>query len=176
MGNSFYYFFSATPQVLGGILALFGVFVIFKIQNLKSQMIGIGQSIVNEIPLDVRYLISLSDKEHTNTIIKDLEKSIQGHDIKNVRININRISNPYYGEYLNNFNGLYKFLHFLIKRTITWSIFTAGLIVLCLAVIPLGNYILNHSWFLYFSFGLVIVCLVYCFYGLISILRRSLLE
>jgi len=39
MENSFYYFFSATPQVLATILALFGFFLIFKIQALKDELI-----------------------------------------------------------------------------------------------------------------------------------------
>lgn len=47
MVNSFYYFFSATPQVLGGVLALFGVFVVFKIQELKAQLIGLLQTLHN---------------------------------------------------------------------------------------------------------------------------------
>jgi len=38
MSNSFYYFFSTTPQVLAAILALFGVFVIFKIQTLEIKI------------------------------------------------------------------------------------------------------------------------------------------
>ena len=42
MKDSFYYFFSATPQVLGAILALFGVFVIFKIDNLYKRLKSIG--------------------------------------------------------------------------------------------------------------------------------------
>ena len=47
MSDSFYYFFSATPQVLGGILALFGVFVIFKIQTIKAELIASGQILHN---------------------------------------------------------------------------------------------------------------------------------
>ncbi len=46
MSNSFYYFFSAVPQVMGGILALFGVFIVFKIQAIESNIIGIGQSLL----------------------------------------------------------------------------------------------------------------------------------
>jgi hypothetical protein len=49
MSNSFYYFFSAVPQVLSGILALFGVFVIFKVQTLKSHLFGIVPAILNEM-------------------------------------------------------------------------------------------------------------------------------
>jgi hypothetical protein len=48
MENSFYYFFSAVPQVLGGVLALFGVFVVFKVQSLKSQLLGIAKTFVQK--------------------------------------------------------------------------------------------------------------------------------
>ncbi len=49
MNNSFYYFYSATPQVLSGVLALFGVFVIFKIQTIKSEILSIGLNIYENL-------------------------------------------------------------------------------------------------------------------------------
>jgi hypothetical protein len=42
--NSFYYFFSATAQVSGGILALYAVFVVFKIKTRKDELLGLGQA------------------------------------------------------------------------------------------------------------------------------------
>lgn len=39
MENSFFYFFSATPQALAAILALFGFFLVFKLQSLKEEML-----------------------------------------------------------------------------------------------------------------------------------------
>ena len=46
--NSFYYFFSTVPQVLGAVLALFGVFVIFKIQTIQQDLLGLAKSIMDE--------------------------------------------------------------------------------------------------------------------------------
>ena len=83
MSNSFYYFFSATPQVLAGILALFGVFIIFKIQTLKSELIGIGQYILEKgnrlirIPsIDVKLKIKLLKEMQAVGIYVDIQNAI----------------------------------------------------------------------------------------------------
>lgn len=177
MSNSFYYFFSAVPQVLAAILALFGVFVVFKIQTIKTQLRGIGQSIIDEAQLYVNWRNNyFTSQMKAEQFINALKKAILGHDIKELQRLINIIESDHYEIYKRKYNGLYDFLESLIKNTIYWSIFTAIIIIICLTLIPLGNVILGCNFFLYPSFGLVIICLIFCFYGLISILRKSLMS
>ena len=77
MESSFYYFFSSTPQVLGGVLALFGVFVIFKIQALKDELLVQASDIRD-------FAHSFSDKNdthetriHRNNVNRIIAKKIQ---------------------------------------------------------------------------------------------------
>jgi hypothetical protein len=176
MSNSFFYFFSATPQVLGAVLTLFGVFVIFRIQIIKSQLIGLGQSIIDEVPPGQRIAISLNEKMKTSTIIDSLQKAIKRYNVKELKKNVNLIEHPLYDVYRRNYNDLFDFLESLISSTIKWSILTACIIVLCLSMLTTGTFIINHNWLLYISFGLVILCIIGCFYGLITILIKSLKE
>ena len=179
MSNSFFYFFSAVPQVLAGILALFGVFVIFKIQTLKIQLIGIGQSVIDEVKLLIsrpslpasKRLMSLPG---FNTNAEDIKRNVFRNDINGLKSAIDDIDKQHFGDYQLMYNELYESLKSLVKNTICWSIFTAAIIIICLTTIPFGDLILKHIFILYTLFIVVIICIIICFYGLISILKKSL--
>ena len=133
MSNSFYYFFSATPQVLAGILALFGVFVIFKIQTIRKQLTGIGQSIIDEVTrLKITHTVILNEKLNTNDILDYLNKAIHRDDIVGLKREIDLIDDQYFIIYWQRFNELYDFLQNLIRRTIIMTILTAFIILVCL--------------------------------------------
>lgn len=70
MTNSFYYFFSAAAQVLAAILALFGVFVIFKIQSLTSELLEEGRKLEHIVTSK----ISLFNEKGVSLILKLLPK------------------------------------------------------------------------------------------------------
>lgn len=176
MTNSFYYFFSATPQVLAAILALFGVFVIFKIQIIKAQLFGIGQSIIDEVEtrrVNMKPSI-LNEKMKNISIITRIKKTIHRHDINELKDVISLIENQDFELYWREYNYVYYFHQSLIRSTINWSIFTAIIIIICLATIPFSDLILNHIYILYALFNVVIVCIIICFYRLILILKKSL--
>ena len=131
--SSFYYFFSATPQVLAGILALFGVFVIFKIQTIRKQLTGIGQSIIDEVTrLKITHTVILNEKLNTNDILDYLNKAIHRDDIVGLKREIDLIDDQYFIIYWQRFNELYDFLQNLIRRTIIMTILTAFIILVCL--------------------------------------------
>lgn len=52
--NSIYYAFSAIPQVLAGAIALFGVFILFKVEEINKQLIGFGKSLLIEFDRDIK--------------------------------------------------------------------------------------------------------------------------
>lgn len=177
MESSFYYFFSATPQVLGGILALFGVFVVFKIQTIKKQLIGIGQSIIDEIDkLGILYEEELVYKVPIKSTIGHIKKAMHREDIVGLKRIFDLIDNQYFIVYKQTFNEVYEFHHNLICRTIIISVFTAFITFLCLASIPFSVYILDHPFLLYYLFIIIVDGIFISLYGLIYILIRSLKE
>lgn len=179
MSNSFYYFFSTTPQVLAGILALFGVFIIFKIQTLKSELIGIGQYILEKGNRLIRIPsigVKFSKTENNTSILDRIEKDISRNDIKGLKSTIELIDYQDFELSIRKYNNVSDFLQSLIKSTIKWSIYTAIVIILCLAAIPFGDLILKNVYILYSLFTIMIVCITLSFYGLISILRKALID
>lgn len=184
MSNSFYYFFSAAPQVLGGILALFGVFVIFKIQGLKNQLIGISRPLLNIIDQIHAQEVSLENRM-TNVVTStsiNLKASILREDTYEIKAILDGVSITYslfkdeFESLRLRFNTIYNSFQILVRGTIKWSIFTATLIIFCLSTIPFGEFILNHLKVLYVIFGLVILGIGLSFYGLISILKKALID
>lgn len=186
MSNSFYYFFSATPQVLAAILALFGVFVIFKIQTMKSELLSIGQAFFDYIKHSIGPDSMRKDDDENrkikNKIRIDVYKCLQSKDINELKLIIDKITNVdilqdgdfkiYKKRYVETHTKLRK----LIDETIQSSKFTAFIIILCLATIPLGDLIIKHMYILYTLFIVVIICIFICFYKLILILKRALID
>lgn len=178
MSNSFYYFFSATPQVLASILALFSVFVIFKIQNIKSELLVIGQAIFD----DTSRIISsksefdqLSDNEGTAQTLESIKKALYRKDIKSLTTifeSIKRKGNydPYASRYFEYYNSLQK----LLRQTFYWSLFTGFIIFLCLSLIPLDNFMLKHPCIINFTFIVTIFFIFISLLGVILILKKSL--
>jgi hypothetical protein len=198
MSNSFYYFFSATPQVLAAILALFGVFVVFKLQSLQSRLVGIGQTILGLVESTPLYYETLRNTSTSNKI----RKAIQTNDIKLLREYVNSIDAEVlrvksaneaddkkelktaidlrllerFNPISRNYKDVYDARQYLIRDTVRWSIFTAISVVFCLSIIPFGDLILKNIFILYTLYNTLIVCLIISFLGLISILRRALID
>ena len=154
MTNSFYYFFSSTPQVLGGVLALFGVFVIFKIQSIRSQLIGLARTMLQEY-----HILEALRKDD----ILELKSAVE------LNYNENKDAVEY-----QKFNRLFLSLKSLIRSTIKWSIFTAIIIIFCLIMLTMGCVILKNIFFLYTLFFIVITCVIICFFSLVSILKKAI--
>jgi hypothetical protein len=177
MNNSFYYFFSATSQVLGTVLALFGVFVIFRIQAIKDNMIGIGQSLLDRLErLNPKQAQSFKVPQGYTfgNFKRTIRNAVTRKDINNLKAKIELITNEQYKFYNRNITKLEKLLKSLIEKTIRWSVVTAVVIVFCLLIIPFGQYFLCHRWLLYTMFFIVIAGVVFIFMSLISILIDSL--
>lgn len=184
MSDSFYYFFSAVPQVLGGILALFGVFVIFKIQGLKTQLIGISRPLITIVELLHEEDLRLHNDSrmtsvvtNTSTILRESVLREDTHEIKAILDKITIIVSDFkqqFETYQRHYNDVYNALQTLIKNTIRLSVLTAILIVFCLATIPFGDLILQHPIVLYLIFSVVVLCICISFGGLISILKKAL--
>jgi hypothetical protein len=170
MNDSFYYFFSATPQVLGGVLALFGVFVVFKIQMLKDQMIGIEKAITK----DPERIILRTQRDDNQKLKQYILNATLSNDIERCKIHLNEIDYQYAFYYRDSFNSIYSSYKNLISNTINWSIITAAVIILCLMTIPFGEFFINHHCLLNLLFGIVIVGIIVCFSGLIYILKTAL--
>ncbi len=173
MENSFYYFFSAVPQVLGGVLALFGVFVVFKIQTLKAQLLGIGNAVILKIQdkINVLEIINNEDKRAT---LSNIQTYIEKSDIEGLYEIMKLLTNAQVTIFRDNYQATYSFLKDLINNTVKASIYTALVVVLTLALIPFGTFFLNHIILLYVLFAVVILAIGGCFYLFVSILKIAL--
>jgi hypothetical protein len=173
METSFYYFFSAVPQVLGGVLALFGVFVVFKIQTLKSQLLGIGNAVILKIQdkINVLEIINNEDKRAT---LSNIQTYIEKSDIEGLSEIMKLLTNAQVTIFRDNYQATYSFLKDLINNTVKASIYTALVVVLTLALIPFGTFFLNHIILLYVLFAAVILAIGGCFYLFVSILKIAL--
>ena len=174
--NSFYYFFSATPQVLAGILALFGVFVVFKIETIKKQLLGLGQYIFDEGDRLVRQGSStrLHNTESNSIIIGSLKKAIDKTDLAEIKNIIESINYRPFEAVKERYGNVYDYLNTLKNQTIIWSIITAATIILCLLTIPFGKFLNAHCFILKPLFAITSACIIICFIGFILILIKSL--
>jgi hypothetical protein len=183
MGNSFYYFFSAVPQVLGGILALFGVFVLFKIQSIKTELFSIGKVLLQNVQeLSINFEIK-DCREVRAKLIKDLKRGNDSKNINELKGSIDAVNNSIvmyknteFNLYKERYDKMFTFLIDLIRSTIRFSIFTAIIIVVCLIIIPFDYLIVEHNNVLYFLFSIVIIGIVGSFHTLLTILYLSIAE
>lgn len=177
MENSFYYFFSAVPQVLGGLIALFGVFVIFKIQNTFTILKEIAQSVYDMGSKKIRssndkFTKRLSDASP----LDEMKKAIERNDISNLKSILDDFTHKDFDSFKEKFFKELDNVHVIIKFTIYWSIFTAVLIIASLIILSQGSYLTCHPVLMQLIFWIVNTLLVVCFAGLVYLLRKSILK
>jgi hypothetical protein len=184
MENSFYYFFSAVPQVLGAILALFGVFVIFKIDLIKNQLLGVGKALIEKISTivsnskegitDIVFRPTKIELDLMSNQIKALESYIEKQDIEGLKEYIYHIDYDDYSILIDKYRNLFNFRKDLIKRTIRSVIYTSVVIILSLFSLTLGSFIENQPCILFPLFFVFIVLIILSFRLFFSILKDSL--
>lgn len=183
VSNSFFYFYSATPQVLGGILALFGFFLIFKIQALKEELIVKAKDILEYLrsmeKLDRGENEELSDNIHK--IFLSLAQSIQYKNIdtlfKIICLDGRQLGlfNGTYLTYLNQFNSMFKLQRNIIKTTMAFSGITILTIIACLAILAFSDFFLSgYPDHINDLFGFMLLLILMCFTGLVAVLYMSL--
>ena len=112
MSNSFYYFFSAVPQVLAAILALFGVFVVFKIQNTETQLIAIGKSLKSLVWDLIKKSTEFKLTKSKSTILYygEFAEALDRNDINRMKSNMELwIKHDLYEPVRKEFNRIYYF-------------------------------------------------------------------
>jgi len=179
LSNSFFYFYSATPQVLGGIMALFAVFVIFKIQALTKELLSLADYVHN-------ILQNINEKGDSDEIKKKrtdlawgIKRNIEAENIVQVYEAINKYTdelhpiNRVYNIRQARFDSVYTKRQNLIDDTIAASKITAFIILFCLGILPFGKLVICHTVFMGIIFGAVLVCVGIIFYKLLSILKKS---
>lgn len=180
MENSFYYFFSSAAQVLAGILALFGVFVIFKVQALTTELTSTASKLQE-------FATSFSDRNDDNTILTirhsfqlTLKTWIQSRNISKIKyildMNADDIlkRNIQFNVLSVDFNQTYDIYANLIKHTIRSTVFTGFILLFCLAIIPFGKWIVCLPYILFPIFITTIISIVVSFRQLYLILKKSL--
>lgn len=177
MENSFYYFFSATPQVLGAVLALFGVFVLFKIQSLTTDLISIGNELLKWLQLYSQNMVNKESFEEIYNLESDISKSILTRDIRYLSKSIvkNRILKDTTSlEICSRFDNVYLIYKKLVDRTIHSSKITGIIIISCLLIIPFGKWIYCKPVLLFSLFFIIILSVGYILYNFYVILKNAL--
>jgi hypothetical protein len=182
--NSFYYFFSATPQVLAAILGLFGVFIVFKIDSLKKQMFGIGQSLLDKLKKDsdgylsgdkkVAEITGIETAVKFGSFVLNLENAIVRLDADSLKTQLESITAQNYGFYSRNYNSLYNWRTSLINSSKRLSIVTLITIFICLLMIPFGPWFYSHGVLLSIVFIIFLVAVGLIFVGLYRFIESSL--
>jgi hypothetical protein len=182
LNNSFFYFFSATPQVLAAILALFGFFLIFKIQALKGELIVKAMDILEYVrsmdKLDRGENEAVS--ENINKIFHSLTQSIRYKNVgilfkiickdgKNLALN-----DLTYKTYSNQVNSTFKLQKSIIESTIFFSILTILTIIACMTILAFGDFFLSKPDHLKDLYGFMLLLIAGCFTGLVAVLYLSL--
>ncbi len=176
LSNSFYYFFSAVPQVLSGVLALFGVFVIFKIQSIKSELIGIAQiveKINNYFKLKISEKTQDDEKNVKEVSHRVLMEQIEKSDLSAISKILNAMTEPIYFNYRDSYNKSYRILKLLSTATLGASVYTAIVIFIALLILPFGHFFLLHATLLYILFGVVLLAVGFSLLLFVKILMKS---
>ena len=159
MLDTFYYFFSAVPQVLAGILAMFGVFTIFKLQAMQGNLIGLGDEIIIDLQWNPRRRTKV--KNVPEILKKRLEKAITRKDFGEMLYHMEQITDIVNTESYKENNRI--FAQRLDKRkrivrlTIRTSIFTAIWIMYCLIILPFADCLVDNTGFVNVSYTLVVI-------------------
>lgn len=179
METAYYYFFSAVPQVLAGIMALFGVFVLFKLQALSNELSPIVDTIYHSIrfpvqnePSDVKEirikLAKLCSEASNNKSYKPIADYFKTFD--------NGIFSTYpnYSIFSDRFKAISHVYRDLIERTIFATVFTGCIIVICLILLPFAKFISCNYYIVFTLFAIIIISISIVFYFLFMILIKSL--
>src|ERR1035437_3933378 len=146
LSNSFFYFFSATPQVLAAILGLFAVFVLYRMQGLKDELINLASEFVELLNSLEKTENDEIEKKRTD-VIKILSNAIQVRNILIIHYYIEKMTLNTVNKddkvhialckrMINGYNTINTFRENFPKKMIILSSFTALVILLCLSVIP----------------------------------------
>jgi len=178
--NSFFYYFSSTPQVLSGILALFAVLITFKIQSLKDALLVMTSSIVNLLEINLNYSHNEEVKKQREGLLIDLKRAIDNKNIGLIKYYVNNKidkindDNVLVNDFVILFNKEWKFHQRLLVWTLNLSAFTALVIISCLTIITFASSILPKPNLLNSLFALIVLCSGICIIGLMIILGAAL--
>lgn len=177
MSDSFNYFFSATPQVLGGIMALFGVFVLFKIQSYTTELLTIGQELRKDLLTFTNKNESTESLEERTKLIPEVSKGVLTKNINYINEAL-KANHEYqrtsFKEIRSRFDVVYALYSELVHKTVNSAILTGIVIVFCLSMIPLGEWIYCKPVLLYTVFSVTVLAVIIIFYKFIIILKSAL--
>lgn len=199
--NSFLYFYSTMPQVLGALVALLGVFILFKLQSLNNSIVSFGEQISKKI-INETFLSAINNRE-LRLLKEHLKEGILRQDVETIVSQvsgINRVLNEINKktnftddnspEIMAEKNGLIK--TFQILENIQWSclefkdnliidtkhLLKHSTIVIILSIIGmLISHILlstNNTLFLLIISAIIFVWFSYCLIKLVQLIIISL--
>jgi hypothetical protein len=176
MENAIYYTFSTIPQVLAALIALVGVFVIFKIQILNKELLGFGKAILDEFERCEK--VREKVKQKNKMLESRLKKSINRNDFDGLGIQINEIAEILNTKSLSGVAESYvkskEFKENLIKKTKTESIFSIIVILMSVVILPFAKIISTNLFCSILIFFIIMLLFGLSLFLIIIIVKESL--
>jgi hypothetical protein len=173
----FYYFLSTISQVLGCFLGLYGLFTVFKIQELKNDMIGLSKTIKKFMKNESNIETIVLTQEKILNLLSD---SIKASNIFQIDGIIKSISDSRLKPRVDYYTKQYEFYKEFKNKAINTSIFAAITIIISLFFIIIGQMLPDFSNITPFNethivFSIIIlVCSSICIFKFIKILKMSM--
>ena len=171
--NSYFYFYSTIAQVLAGIIALFGVFILFRIKQINELLCGQGKALLIEYYDENKKLKDGRDVIYQKLenvcypspayIFERIRKALARKDVKDINYHFLHLAKA---EKTDSFIRDYTNYKKLLKEKSILFFFTIGAIILSILIIIFStiyirsanlisnNYLLMN---ILFSFNLILI-------------------
>jgi hypothetical protein len=138
MNDWYNYFFSTTAQVLGCFLGLYGLFAVFRIQEIKREMLGLANSVKAALLRRKEVKTLSTEQEKLADVLADC---ILRENVEQALGMITDINDSRFMPMVEHYRKLYYFFKCFKTKTINTSIFAAIIIVLSLFLLIIGQLI-----------------------------------
>ena len=143
MENSIYYTFSTMAQVLAGMIALLGAFLLYKMSQIDNELIGIAEAALMELRRnhDLQFIINIEDELLKSRIEKTMAKT----DLNELKKRLDELvdiidkhfkeNNDFKEKIGKPFLSKYEFKNKIIKQTKETIIITAICIIFSIGIL-----------------------------------------
>jgi len=180
MENSIYYTFSTMAQTLAGAIALLGVFILYRVQQIINELKGIAEAAVMDLETGPANNLIIVNKKNPQ-LISRIKKGIARNDLSGLKENLDElvgiIDNDSYKEKVQkDFASKYRFKNKIIKQTKIAIYFTISSIVISIMILFIPTKIgLWYSILIIIGFILFIISLAMNVYVVLkTITERAL--
>lgn len=151
--------------------------MLFKIQSYTTELLTIGQELRKDLLTFTNKKESIESLQERNKLIPEVAKGVLTKNVTYLHEAL-KANHEYQAtsflEIRSRFDRVYALYSELVDRTIKSAILTGIVIVFCLSMIPLGEWIYSKPILLYTVFSVTVLAVIIIFYKFITILKNAL--